>query len=55
MAYTFDFIGNDGSIDHFQLGLFADDLEALKQAELEVIDAPVVPDEVEGVRHSRNS
>ncbi len=33
MAYTFDFIGNDGSIDHFQLGLFADDLEALKQAQ----------------------
>jgi hypothetical protein len=32
MAYAFDFINIDGSIDHFDLGLFGDDAQALLQA-----------------------
>ena len=33
MAYVFDFITPDGVIDHFDLGAFDDDREALTQAE----------------------
>lgn len=32
MAYTFDFIGRDGQIKHFDLGLFASDEEAAAAA-----------------------
>jgi hypothetical protein len=32
MAYAFDFINRDGSIDHFELGLFNDRAAALDAA-----------------------
>jgi hypothetical protein len=32
VAYTFDFIDCDGGIDHFQLGLFPSDGDAMRQA-----------------------
>jgi len=32
VAYAFDFINPDGSVDHFDLGFFADDTDAMRQA-----------------------
>ena len=37
MAYVFDFITPEGVIDHFHLGAFRDDRDALTQAEADLL------------------
>jgi hypothetical protein len=38
MAYVFDFITPDGVIDHFHVGAFDDDRDALTQAEAALLE-----------------
>lgn len=39
MAYAFDFIDQDGRVDHFDLGVFADDAAAERAAEQALADS----------------